>query len=132
VLARRLLALALVLTGFAVVAALLAPAPQQQRANPTGGVEAPADADDPTLEFTLDASEGQREVEVSEGDVVHLAVKHDTADSVEIRGLDLIRTVDPDTPAEFDLLADAPGNYDIVLLTDEETIGTLRVTPREG
>ena len=80
----------------------------------------------------LDTAEGQRDVEVSEGDIVHLAVRSLRHDSVELRGLDLIRTVAPETAAEFDLLADAPGDYPIVLLDADEVVGTLRVTPREG
>jgi len=132
VLARRLMVLVLVLTGVTLVAALLAPAPRQSAKNPTGGAEAPpAELADP-VEVTLDTSEGQRDVEVSEGDIVHLVVRSSRDDSVELRGLDLIRTVAPLTPAEFDLLADAPGDYPIVLLSADETVGTLRVTPREG
>jgi hypothetical protein len=132
VLARRLLVLVLVLMGLTLVAALLAPPPQAPVVSSTGGAEAPADGATDAVEVTVDAAEGQRDVEVSEGDVVHLEVRSDQLDSVELRGLDLIRTVAPDTPAVFDLLADTPGDYEIVLTAADETLGTLRVTPREG
>jgi hypothetical protein len=132
VLARRLLVLVVVLMGLTLVAALLAPPPQAPVVNSTGGAEAPADGSTDAVEVTVDAGEGERDAEVAEGDVVHLTVRSDELDSVELRGLDLIRTVAPDTPAEFDLLADVPGDYEIVLNEAEETIGTLRVTPQEG
>ena len=124
--------LVLVLTGVTLVAALLAPAPRKEVAPSTGGAPAPAAELDEPVEVTLDVSEGQREVEVSEGDLVHLIVRADADDSVELRGLDLIRTVAPETPAEFDVLADAPGEYPIVMLLAREMIGTLRVRPLEG
>ena len=131
-LARRLMVLVLVLTGVTLVAALLAPAPRQPATNPTGGAEAPAAGLDEPVEIQLDTAEGQRDVEVSEGDLVHLAVHSLRHDSIELRGLDLIRTVAPETEAEFDLLADRPGDYPIVLLEAGEIVGTLRVTPQEG
>ena len=129
-LARRLMVLVLVLTGVTLVAALLAPPPREPAAPQTGGAEAPAEIAEP-VEITLDTAEGQRDAEVSEGDIVHLIVRSSRNDSVELRGLDLIRTVAPDTPAEFDVLADAPGDYPIVLLDAAETVGNLRVTPLE-
>ena len=130
-LARRLMVLVLVLTGVTLVAALLAPAPRQPSTNQTGGAEAPSAGLEEPLVIQLDTAEGQRDVEVSEGDIVHLSVHSLRHDSIELRGLDLIRTVAPETTADFDLLADEPGDYPIVLLAADEIVGTLRITPRE-
>ena len=124
---RRLLALVAVLIGLTLVAAMLSPAPREPV--PASTPEASPAAGGDAVEVTLDAGAGQRDVEVGEGDVVRLLVSSDTLDSVELQGLDLIRTVAPETPAEFDLLADEPGDYPIVLTAENRTAGTLRVTP---
>ena len=114
-----------------LVAAMISPAPRQL-SPVTGGAEAPAGAVDPTVEVELDTRDDQRLVEVGQDDVVHLTVKADALDVVELRGLDLMKTIAPDTPAEFDLLADTPGDYPIVLTSVDKTIGTLSVSPAGG
>ena len=39
--------------------------------------------------------------------------------------LDRMRTIDPDSPARFSLLAGAPGEYPIELVDADRQIGTL-------
>jgi len=77
---------------------------------------------------TLNTGARQRDVEVAEGDLVRLVVRSDRDDSIELRGFDLVRTVAGDTPAEFEVYADEAGDYPLVALEQDTTIGTLRVT----
>jgi hypothetical protein len=128
-LARRLLLLVAVLMALTVVATLVAPPPPKAPVATTGGAEAPAEPADDTTEIRLDAGAGRQNAEVGDGDLVHLVVTAKDLDTVEIPDLGLVRAVAPDSPAEFDLLAQK-GDYPIVLLDAAKTIGTLRVTGR--
>jgi hypothetical protein len=38
-----------------------------------------------------------------------------------------VEDVDADTPANFELLADTPGTYPLVLLSDNRRLGTLEI-----
>lgn len=131
-LARRLLLVAAVLLGLTLVVTALAPPPSPSptptNTAPSGGAEAPADAELEAVEVTLDTNDGQRDVEVAEGDIVRLVVTSDEPDSIELRGFGLVRHVARDTPAEFEVYADEAGEYPLILLGPETTIGTLRVT----
>ena len=132
-LARRLLLLATVMLALTLLATALAPPPSQDggggtTTSPTGGAAAPADSDLDAIEVTLDTTQGQRDVEATEGDIVRLVVRSDTDDSIELRGFDLVRTVAPETPAEFEVLADRAGDYPIIALESGNTVGTLRVS----
>jgi hypothetical protein len=117
--------------GLTLIAAMLSPAPRQL-APVTGGTEAPAQPVDPTVDVTLDTGNNERLVEVAQDDVVHLTVRANALDVVELRGLDLLQEIAPETPAEFDLYADTPGDYPIVLTSEDKTIGTLSVSGPKG
>jgi hypothetical protein len=137
VLARRLLLLVAVLMGLTVLATGLAPPPPKQPVQssptPSAGVP-PADvAPIDTVQLTVDASRTKpKSVVANSGDVVHLTVSADSLDAVEIVGLDLLRAVAPDSPAEFDLLAPAGTHeFPIVLTQAGRTAGTLRITGSE-
>jgi hypothetical protein len=123
-LGRRFLILVAVLMGMAALAASVAPrqpATERERreASPT-----PAPAGSPTLvtiEKELTTSEA--DVTVNEGDLVELTISGPERDSVML--LDRMRTIDPESPARFSLLAGEPGEYPIELVEAGRQIGTL-------
>jgi hypothetical protein len=71
-----------------------------------------------------------RTVTVRSGDLLSLTVTAGTADAVELQGLSALRAVDPEAPVTFDVLADAPGDYPVVLVGAARTVGTVRVLSR--
>jgi hypothetical protein len=92
---------------------------------PTPAASAAATAE--PVEATLDtASEGQR-VKAKVGQIVRIVVNTDTLYSVELGDLGT-ETADPESPARFELLADAPGTYPIELLEAERQIGELEIS----
>jgi hypothetical protein len=126
VLARRLLAFVAVLMGLTLIAAILAPAPRQTAPPATATPAEKTVAQ--TAVITLDTADGQREAEVEEGDDVVLTVDSDTLGTLQINGLGLIEAVAPDSPAQFDFLADSVGDYPVV--TDGgDKVATIRVIP---
>ena len=121
-LGRRFLLLVAVLMGLTALAASVAPrepidrdgsgtptptATPSQAAAGGGNVE--------TLTKRLNTAEGVTRVVVDEGDLVDLEVSGSELDTVTL--LDEISPIDPDSPAFFQLLADAPGEYPIELWT---------------
>jgi hypothetical protein len=55
-------------------------------------------------------------------------VDSDTLGTLQINGLGLIEAVAPDSPAQFDFLADSVGDYPVV--TDAgDKVATIRVIP---
>lgn len=85
------------------------------------------------LERTLDADRLRpRTITVEHGDLLNLTVTSSDADAVELQGLAGVQAVAPDTPVVFDVLADAPGEYPVVLLQAGRTAGTVRVIPRKA
>ena len=124
-LARRLLLLAAVLMLLAVIAAGLAPQepadePSLQASDlPAGGEVAE--------QLSADGSDSRRVV-VNRGDVLTLDISGTTPDSVLIERLDRIESIDPSTPAHFELLADAPaGVYPIRLIDADRRIGAIEI-----
>jgi hypothetical protein len=67
-------------------------------------------------------------VRAAVGDAVTLQVSADVVDTVVIDGLDAVETVAPDSPAQFDLFADAPGSYPIRLLDADRELGELVIS----
>jgi hypothetical protein len=133
---RRFLLLVAVLMGLTALAASVAPrdpslrdrADRGRQATPTPAPRAePASPSITEREETLSADEPSRRVIVERGELIRLEVSADEIDTVTIDGLDAVDTVDPESPAVFDLLADRPGSYPIELLEDERRIGTLVV-----
>jgi hypothetical protein len=123
VLARRLLLLAAVLMLLAVLAAGLAPQQPGDDAPPAPMSDLPPGVD---VVEEISADDSDARVIVHRGDVLSLAVTGDTPDSVLIERLDRIESIDPSTPARFELLADAPaGVYPIRLIDADRRIGAI-------
>ena len=60
------------------------------------------------------------------GQTVTIVVRSEELDTVSLAELG-VETTEPDSPARFDLLADAPGTYPIELLEADRRIGTLEI-----
>jgi hypothetical protein len=82
-----------------------------------------------TVSKKLNTAEGITRVVVHEGDLVDLEVSGSEVDSVTL--LDEVVPIDPDSPAQFQLLADRPGEYPIELLDAGRQVGTLVVRPKD-
>lgn len=94
-------------------------------ATPTGTPEpVPAKALEP-VERTIFTAENPARVAVREGQTIRLTVRGSEVDSVML--LDEIEPMEADSPAEFEVLADTPGEYPIELVDAERQIGTLVV-----
>jgi hypothetical protein len=123
-LGRRFLILVAVLMGMAALAASLAPrqpATERERseASPT-----PAPGSSTTLATVVkEVTTSEADVTVNEGDLVELTISGPERDSVML--LDRMRTIDPESPARFSLLAGKPGEYPIELVEADRQIGTL-------
>ena len=126
-LARRLLLALALLMAITALAAGLAPrkSPISETPAPTSPAISQAAAE--PVDKTLDAqAEGQR-VEARLGQIVRITVNTDKLDSVELGDLGT-ETADPESPAHFEILADAPGTYPIELLQAQRQIGELVVS----
>jgi hypothetical protein len=77
-----------------------------------------------TLSGTAGAAEETVVAEV--GDRVQLTVEAPQPDSVALGSLD-VESVEAGYPARFELLADTPGNYPVVLVNEARRIGMLEV-----
>jgi hypothetical protein len=126
--ARRLLIVLAVLLGLTALAAGVAP---RQSLDPD---PAPPVAAAPTpkaatgnVQKTLDAQSTGQRIEAKIGQLVTITVKSDTLETVSLDQYG-DQTAEPDSPAMFDLLADAAGSYPITL-DDGQEIGTLEVKP---
>jgi hypothetical protein len=130
-LGRRFLLLVAVLMGLTALAASLAPREPILRDRTRGAATAtPTPPPQPatpvkTVERTISTSEPAKRVTVHEGQLVQLTVTGDEVDSVEL--LDEIEPIEADSPALFELFADAPGEYPIQLVDADRQIGTLVV-----
>jgi hypothetical protein len=126
VLARRLLLLAAVLMLIAVIAAGLAPQDRADDASSLPASDLPAGGE-VVEQLTAEGSDSRRIV-VERGDVLTLDISGTTPDSVMIERLDRIESIDPSTPAHFELLADAPaGVYPIRLIDADRRIGAIEI-----
>jgi len=127
-----MLVLVVVLMGLTALVATLAP-PARVRPEPPGGTpqahggaqSRPADTPDVTAK--LDASaRRQRTVRAELGEQVSILVSTHAADSVALGDLD-VQPAEPGLPARFDLLADTPGRYPLVLESSGHRLWTLEV-----
>jgi hypothetical protein len=123
-LARRLLiALALLMVITALAAGL---APRESAMDDDSPAPSTAAVVQEPVMQTLDAqAEGQR-VEAEVGQIVRIVVTSDELDTVSMAELGF-ETTEPDSPARFELLADAPGSYPIELLQAGRRIGVLEI-----
>ena len=123
---RRLLLLAAVLMLLAAVAAGLAPQPET--------AESPLPAAAPRgpvaiVDRQLSAAEDDQSVRARVGDLIRFEVTGDVLDSVEIERLDRIDGIAPNTPARFEVIAEAAGVYPIRLVEADRRIGRLDIRP---
>jgi len=135
-LGRRFLLLVAVLMGLTALAASVAPREPINRdgsgtptptATPTQSAAGGGSLQ--TVTKRLNTAEGVTRVVVDEGDLVDLEVSGSELDTVTL--FDEVSPIDPDSPAVFQLLADAPGEYPIELLDADRQVGTLVVRARD-
>jgi hypothetical protein len=128
-LARRLLLLAAVLMLLTALAASIAPRDLTRGDDPE-----PAAPDLPagtTVAREIPATEGAApaRIAVSRGDTLELEVFGDLLDTVLIERLDFIDSIEPSTPARFNILIDAPaGSYPIRLVDADRRIGSIVIS----
>jgi hypothetical protein len=141
---RRLLLVVAVLMGLTALAASIvprdpgrldprSPAPQTSptrtppKPEPAGGGKVT------TVKAVFSTTERKRapkRVVAEVGDLVEVRVGGDVVDSVSVEGLTDVVPIDPDSPAEMQLLADEPGVYPVSLLGAERLVGRLDIRPR--
>jgi hypothetical protein len=135
---RRLLVLVAVLMGLTALAATLSPPPESLRRTPPSESPTPSatppPATPPSSSDSVNArisatAPRARHVTASVGDLVTLDVTGDVVDTVVIDDLAVVEPIDPDSPAQVELYAGAPGRYPIRLLSSGRSIGTLRIEP---
>jgi len=73
---------------------------------------------------------GDKVVRAAVGDRIVLAVAADAPDDVTIAGYDLLGAVDPETPAQFDFIADRTGRFAVTLESSGKVVGHLEVAVR--
>jgi hypothetical protein len=132
---RRMLLLVAVLMGLTALVATLAP-PERvrrgplERATPTAETAQPratlTAGPDVTATLSTNPDHKPRTLRAELGDQVTIVVNSEVADSVSLGDLDLQPT-EPGLPARFELLADTPGSYPLVAVSDEHRIGTLEI-----
>lgn len=122
VLARRLLAFALVFLVVSTIVGAIAPAPRERRAT-----KPPPSRVVPAVEATgeLPADETVR---ARVGDVVVLRVRAPAADVVRIDALGLDADASPELPARLEFVAARAGRFPVVLEVARKRVGTLVVT----
>ncbi|MEO8689649.1 MAG: hypothetical protein ABI611_15725 [Solirubrobacteraceae bacterium] len=139
-LGRRLLVLFAVLLGLTALVTSLAPRPTAGP-RPTGpGAATPASTPTPTptsqtssrrIERTISADAGRprTRVRARAGDVLARTVRGDLLDAVEIAGLGKLESVEPGSPARFEMLLDTPGEFRVTLLDAQRAVGLIEVAP---
>ena len=140
-LGRRLLVLMAVLLGFTALATALAPRPTvtPQRRGASPSPSAAPSASSPALvasrivtrTVNADATARPARVRAHAGDTIRLSVRGDLLDAVELQGFDQIKPIEPGSPARFELLADAVGDFPIVLQQADRRVGVIHVGARE-
>jgi hypothetical protein len=131
-LGRRFLLLVAVLMGLTALAASIAPREplvrngdqREQTPTPTP-TPSPTSSTVQTVDKKLSISDEPKRVVVRQGELVNLEVSGPEVDSVEL--LDEVAPIDPQSPAIFELLADRPGSYPIMLVDANRRVGTLEV-----
>jgi hypothetical protein len=123
---RRVLWFVAGLLALAVVAAALVPRDNSKNEEaPT--VSAPERT---TVKADIGASPARaRTIPARVGDHLLLTVEADRIDQVEIPGLDQIRPVDENTPAQFDTILDRSGRFEVRMQDARRVVGVLNVRP---
>ena len=131
-LTRRLLIVLAVLVGLTALASGVAPREPVVRERGAPSPQPPPGTRPPdVLERTLDAGETGQRVVARVGQTVVITVEGAALDTVRLAEYGN-ETVEPASPARFELLADVPGSYAIDLLEADRRIGTLEVRPAPG
>jgi hypothetical protein len=84
------------------------------------------DAFDVSEDLSTDGDASDQVVDAELGDRVQITVQGSTPDSVLLGDLDA-EDVEAGYPARFELLADTPGSYPLLLVNEERQIGSLLV-----
>lgn len=129
-LARRMLMFVAILLAVTALTAGLAPPPPRDAGSGPGATSGPPEhtSGSAVVDRTLSADDVRPvTIELEHGDLLRLTVTGSEADAVELQGLAGLRALTPGTPVTFDVLADAPGEYPVVLAQAARTIGTVRV-----
>jgi hypothetical protein len=123
----------LVILGVMVVAASVAPPPRSVRDDrakaPQSAASPPlSDPDAFDVSATLSAAPGARKQTVAAevGDRVLIRVEGDVLDSVALGDLE-VEGLEAGQPARFELLADTPGRYPVMLVDAAREVGVLDV-----
>jgi len=125
--------LVLALVGLMVLVVTVAPPdPRSKQGTPAAPARTPepllTDPDGFDVKATLSDALGDRPqtIKAELGDRVQIVVEGDDPDSVEL-GAMRTEQVEQGLPARFELLADTPGDYPLVLVEENRRIGTLEI-----
>lgn len=126
--ARRLLIVLAVLLGLTALAAGVAPRERlgSDSGSPPAAAATPEQTATGTISKTLDAGSTGQRVVVRVGQTLELTVKSDTLETVNLAEYG-DQTAEPDSPAHWEVYADTPGSYGIVLGDSGMRIGTVEI-----
>jgi len=127
-LARRMLIVLAVVVALTALASGVAPREPAVREGAPIPPSSPGATAPETVERTLDTAEGGQRVVARVGQAVVITVEGAELDTVRLAEFGN-ETVEPTSPARFELLADVPGSYAIDLLEADRRIGTLEIRP---
>jgi hypothetical protein len=121
----------LAVTGLMVLVVTVAPPDQRAQSGSGESRARPPQLSDPDAfdaTATLSAEPGRREqtIEAELGDRVEIVVEGSAPDNVAL-GEMRTEPLDAETPARFELLAETPGSYPLVLLSEDRRIGSLEI-----
>jgi hypothetical protein len=131
---RRMTLMVLALVGLMVLVVTVSP-PDRPRRGAETPTPPPASSSKPlsdpnafdvSAKLTTKAGAKLKTVEAVLGDRVQITVDGSEPDSVALGEL-RTEQVEQGLPARFEMLAETPGTYPLVLLNDERQIGTLKI-----
>lgn len=118
---------AVVLLVVTAISTALAP-PRQSTTPPATTESREPNGDSALIERTLDADDAEPStISLSAGDRLRLTVQSEERDAVSLDGLDAPKAIAPETDVVFDVLPTQAGTYDVQLVGEARTIGTVRV-----
>ena len=131
---RRMTLIVLALVGSMVLIVTIAPPdsgvrkPGKPAPAPSPRTEQLSNPDAFDVTATVSAAPGERAstVEAEVGDRVEITVDGNEPDGVAVGDL-AMDALEPGDPAHFELLADTPGNYPLILVNQDRRIGTLTI-----
>jgi hypothetical protein len=136
VMTRRMSVIVLVLLGLMVLVVTVSPPDRgiRNRASvsatvppsPPGAPLSDPDAFDVSARLSAATGGAAKTIDAEVGDRVQITVEDASPDSVALGDLG-VDDVEAASPARFELLADTPGTYPLVLLNERRRIGTLKI-----